>query len=137
MTSIWELIAERETAANVAAEQLREQIGKLSAELALAETELADLETTRTTLTRLTGPADVTAPADATVASPAYQQILAVFATATAGMRTKDVRLALGLGVAAKDTEGLRAKLKRLVARHIPIEAEPGLFVLASAAPSA
>jgi hypothetical protein len=40
-------------------------------------------------------------------------------------------RRALGLGTAPKDTEGLRAKLKRLVARQILIEAEPGLFALA------
>lgn len=45
----------------------------------------------------------------------------------------KDVCLALGLGVTAKDTEGLRAKLKRLVTRQILIEAEPGVFTLAPA----
>lgn len=48
-------------------------------------------------------------------------------------MRAKDVCLALGVGVAAKDTEGMRAKLKRLVARQILTEAEPGLFTLAPA----
>ncbi|MGH3516008.1 MAG: hypothetical protein ACRDQ7_01015 [Haloechinothrix sp.] len=133
MPSIWELIVERETAATTAAEHLREQIGELSAELGLAEAELADLAITRTTLTRLTGPAEPTTPADATIASLAYQQILAVFATATGGMRAKDLCAALGLGITAKDTEGLRAKLKRLVARRILIEAEPGLFTLAPA----
>jgi len=136
MASIWELIAERETAAT-AAEQLREQIGKLPAELALAEAELADLAVTRVTLTRLTGTADTSAPADTTVTRTAYQQILAVFATATSGMRAKDVCLALGLGITAKDTEGMRAKLKRLASRHILIETEPGLFVRASKTPSA
>ncbi|GAB2930261.1 hypothetical protein GCM10027280_17330 [Micromonospora polyrhachis] len=61
------------------------------------------------------------APADATIASPAYQQILAVFHATTDGMR-------------AKDTEALRARLKRLVARQILAEPEPepGLFTLAS-----
>jgi len=137
MPSIWDLIAEHETAANAAAEQLREQIAKLSAELALAEVELADLAVTRATLTKLTGTAETSAPADVTIASAAYQQILAVFGTTTGGMRAKDVCLALGVGVVAKDTEGLRAKLKRLVAREILIEAEPGLFALAPATPSA
>jgi hypothetical protein len=136
MTPILDLIAEREAAANAAAEHLREQIAKLADELAVAEAELADLAITRTTLTRLIGQAEATTPSDATVASAAYQKILAVFGTATGGMRAKDVCLALGLGITAKDTEGLRAKLKRLVARQILIETEPGLFALAPAAPS-
>ena len=55
----------------------------------------------------------------------------------TEAMRAKDICLALGLGTAAKDTETMRAKLKRLVARQILIEAEPGLFSLAPATPPA
>jgi hypothetical protein len=137
MPSIWELITERETAATAAAAHLREQITKLTNELVLAEAELSDLAITRTTLTRLTGAAEPTAPAALTLASPAYQQILAVFATAADGIRARDVCLALGLGVTAKDTEGMRAKLKRLVARQILTEAEPGLFILAPASPAA
>jgi hypothetical protein len=39
----------------------------------------------------------------------------------------------LGLGTTSKDTEGLRATLKRLVARQILIESEPDLFTLAAA----
>lgn len=133
MPPIWELIAEREAAANAVAQTLREQIGKLTDELAAAETELTELAITRKTLTSLTGHADA-ASADATLAGVAYQQILAVFdtaQTATEGMRAKDVCLALGIGVAPRDTEGIRAKLKRLVARQILVETEPGLFVLA------
>lgn len=132
MPPIWELIAEREMAANAAAEQMREQIAKLTGELALAETELTELAITRKTLMSLTGQAEAQA---ATVASAAYQQILAVISTAAEGMRAKDVCLALGLGITPKDTEGIRAKLKRLTARHILIEAEPGLFVLAPSTP--
>ncbi len=134
MPPIWDLIAEREAAATAGAEQLREQIEKLTGELTLAEAELADLAITRTTLMKLTGAAQATTPADATVASTAYQQILAVFGTATDGLRAKDVCLALGLGTTPKDTEGIRAKLKRLAARHILAETEPGLFALAPAA---
>lgn len=131
MPSLLDLIAERETDAGAAADALRDQIAKLSTELALVETELTELAITRHTLRRLTGQADAAAPVDATIASTAYQQILAVFATAASGMRAKDVCLALGLTLTAKDTEGMRAKLKRLVSRHILIEAEPGLFTLA------
>jgi glycine cleavage system regulatory protein len=134
--SILDLITEREAAATAAAERLREQIATLTDELTLAETELAELAITRTTLTRLTGQPDTTTPVDATLASTPYQHILAVFGTATGGMRAKDVCLALGAGVTAKDTEGMRAKLKRLVARHILTETEPGLFAL-TPAPSA
>jgi hypothetical protein len=77
--------------------------------------------------------ADATAPVDPTVASSAYQKILAVFAASTGGLRAKDVCQALGLGITAKDTEGIRAKLKRLVARQILVETEPGLFTLVPA----
>jgi hypothetical protein len=136
MPPILDLIAQREAAANETAQRLREQIANLSVELALAETELAELAITRKTLKKLTGQSE-TASADSTIASAPYQQILAVFATATEPMRAKDVCLALGLAAAPKDTEGVRAKLKRLAARHILIEAEPGLFAPATATPSA
>lgn len=99
MPSIWELIAERETAAAAAAQTLREQITTLSAELALVDTELTDLAITRTTLTKLIGGAEATAPADATTASDTYQKILAVFTATTDGMRAKDVCRELGLGI--------------------------------------
>jgi hypothetical protein len=134
--AIWELIAQREAAATTTAQALREQIAVLSDQLTRAESELADLATTRTTLVALTGEPDTPAPLDATIASVAYQQILAVFTTATTALRAKDVCLALGLGVTPKDTEGLRAKLKRLVTRQILLETEPGLFILAPTRPS-
>jgi hypothetical protein len=134
--SILDLITEREAVAGAAADRLREQIATLTDQLTAAETELAELAITRTTLTRLTGDATATTPADTTVASPAYQQILALFATATGGMRAKDICHALGTSVTAKDTEGMRAKLKRLVNRQILAETEPGLFTLAPAATS-
>jgi len=46
-----------------------------------------------------------------------------VFQTGTDGaMRAKDVCHALGLGTEPKDTEGIRAKLKRLVKQRILTE---------------
>ena len=134
--TIRQLIGERETAASAMAQALREQIAALTDQLARAETELADLATTRKTLNALTGEPEATTPTDAPVASVAYQQILAVSTTTTGPMRAKDVCLALGLGTAPKDTEGLRAKLKRLVARQVLIETEPGMFALTATAPS-
>jgi hypothetical protein len=135
---VLDLITARENVATAQAEQLREQIATLTAHLATINTELTELTTTRNTLLRLAGAADGSPPpADATVASPAYQQILAVFATTDhSGLRAKDICHALGIGTAAKDIEGLRAKLKRLVARGVLTEAEPGLFTLAQPADS-
>jgi hypothetical protein len=59
------------------------------------------------------------------------QTILAAFATAPGRMRARDLCLALGLDITPKYTEGTHAKLKRLVARSILAEPEPGLFTLA------
>ena len=137
MAPIFDLIAQREAAATATAAALREQIAALAEQLSHAETQLSELAITRRTLTSLTGERAASPPADPTVASTAYQQILAAFGTAAGGMRAKDVCLALGLGTAAKDIEGMRAKLKRLLARQILTETEPGLFSLASQPPSA
>jgi polyhydroxyalkanoate synthesis regulator phasin len=134
--SILDLITTRETAATAQAEQLREQITTLTEQLAAVETELADLATTRATLLQLTGADDDPPPADTTLASTAYQQILAVFATAESGLRAKDICHALGVGTTANHTESLRAKLKRLVTRGVLTETEPGLFTLAQPATS-
>jgi hypothetical protein len=62
-----------------------------------------------------------------------YQQIITAFTTGTsATMRAKDVCHALRIGTDPKDTEGVRAKLKRLVKRRILTEPQPGLFTLAA-----
>ncbi|MEU8192096.1 hypothetical protein, partial [Micromonospora carbonacea] len=85
------LLTERENAAGLAVERLRAQIASLDEQLTAAETEVAELAITRKTLLSLGGPLDPAAPADPTVASPAYQQILAVFHGANAPMRAKDI----------------------------------------------
>ena len=126
--TILDLITDRHAAATAAADQLREQIATLTAELGRTQSELADLETTRTTVLSIT--AEQVTSADATIASEPYQQILAVFGTAAGGMRAKDVCLALGASLTPKDIEGIRAKLKRLVNRQILSETQPGLFTL-------
>jgi hypothetical protein len=130
--SILDLITERQADVAAAIATLREQIGKLTDELRTAETELNDLATTRTTLTRLTATSSLVMP-DGPPDNTAYQQIIAAFQTGTGGaMRAKDVCHALGLGAEPKDTEGVRAKLKRLVKRRFLTETEPGLFALAA-----
>jgi hypothetical protein len=128
ITTILDLITAREAAATAAADDLRAQIAALTSELATIDAELDDLQVTRQTLTKLTH-GELTA-ADPTITSAPYQQILAVFDPTSGGMRAKDVCQALGLGTTAKDTEGTRAKLKRLVNRQILTETEPGLFTL-------
>jgi hypothetical protein len=59
---------------------------------------------------------------------PAYQRILTAFADLGRPLRARDLCVALDLPIAAKHTENIRSKLKRLVSRGILIETEPGLF---------
>ncbi|MFI5897821.1 hypothetical protein ACIA5D_47840 [Actinoplanes sp. NPDC051513] len=54
-----------------------------------------------------------------------------MFATAEQRLRAKDICRALGIGTTANDTESLRAKLKRLVARGVLTENQPALVALA------
>ncbi|GAA4975234.1 hypothetical protein [Actinoplanes utahensis] len=122
------LIGERETTAAATAGRLREQISLLTAELTRIDRALADLATTRTTLRDLAA-TEFTAE-DPTIVSAAYQQILAVLGEASAGMRAKDVCLALGIEPLPKHVEGARAKLKRLVTRELVTEEKPGVFTL-------
>lgn len=130
--SILDLISERQAVVATAIADLREQIGKLTDELRTAEIELNDLATTRTTLTRLTTTDDDPSPAGP-LETTIYQQILATFTTGNSGaMRAKDVCHALGIGTEPKNTEGVRAKLKRLVKRRYLTEPQPGLFALAA-----
>ena len=127
-TTVLDPIAARETAASAALDELRQQQAKLTAEMAGIESELADLATTRQTLTKILED-EVTAPEPALISEP-YQQILAVFTPGRGALRAKDVCVALGIGTEPKDTEGIRAKLKRLVNRQILTESQPGLFTL-------
>jgi hypothetical protein len=135
MHSILDLITERQAVVAAAIATLREQIGKLTDELRTAETELADLVTTRTTLTRLTNINEAAMPDTGALDNTVYQQIITAFQTGTSTtMRAKDVCHALGIGTEPKDTEGVRAKLKRLVKRRVLTEPEPGLFALTAPA---
>ncbi|MBX7269555.1 hypothetical protein KIF24_30935 [Micromonospora sp. Llam7] len=128
LTTVLDLITEREAATDQTAARLREQINALTGELARVEGELADLATTRTTLRAVTA-AEFTAD-DPTIASAPYQQILHILGTTPTGMRAKDICLALGVEPSPKHVEGTRAKLKRMVNRQVLTEDQPGVFAL-------
>ncbi|WP_251069281.1 hypothetical protein [Streptomyces sp. ISL-96] len=53
---------------------------------------------------------------------------MAVFAETDGPLRPRQLGQALDMPILPKHTEGIRAKLKRLVDRSILAEAEPGLF---------
>ncbi|MET0415079.1 MAG: hypothetical protein ABW022_03550 [Actinoplanes sp.] len=127
-STLLDLITAREAAASAARDDLRQQQAKLAAELAATDAELADLAITRQTLTKILG--DQVSASEPVVISEPYQQILAVFTPDRGALRAKDVCLALGIGTEPKDTEGIRAKLKRLANRQILTESQPGLFTL-------
>ncbi|MET7729345.1 hypothetical protein, partial [Streptomyces mirabilis] len=59
---------------------------------------------------------------------PHYPQILAVFDEKKQPLRARDLCEVLDLGFLPKNVEGVRSKLKRLAARGILTETEPGLF---------
>ncbi|GAA2560749.1 hypothetical protein GCM10010435_35370 [Winogradskya consettensis] len=128
--TILDLIATRHAAATEACDDLREQIAELNAELAAAESEIADLQTTRQTLVKLTH--DEVTATNPRITSEPYQQILSVFDPDGSTMRTKDVCHALGIGIATEETMSIRAKLKRMVNRGILTETQRGLFTLTS-----
>jgi hypothetical protein len=126
--TILDLITARQNAATAARDRLRQEMTTLAADLAAIERELSDLATTRQTLITLTQ-GEVTSTEPSIMSEP-YQQILAAFTPDGPGLRAKDVCRALGIGTEPKDTEGIRAKLKRLTNRQILTETEPGLFTL-------
>lgn len=158
--SLWEALQAREDAVRASAEQVRARIEALTAQLAAAEEALVRLRITRETVDevladtpgRAAAPAfadvdsvavDVLAPlagmllaaqqaGDMTVTSPAYRRILVAVAEAKGPVRSKEVCAAVGLSDAANHTEAMRGKLKKLVARGMLVESEPGRFALAA-----
>lgn len=122
-----EKIADREHAVTTETGQLRAQIEALTGRLRELEAELADLQVARKVILALGDdePAGPRLPEN-----PVYQHILTALDDATAPMRAKDLCHALDLGFEPSKIEGMRAKLKRLVATGLVTENEPGLFTL-------
>lgn len=129
MNSLFTMIAGREADVRATVEELRAGIDKLTEQLTAAETELSRLTITRETAMSLgyTEPDD---DPDATVAQPAYLNILAEFERADGPLRAGQLCQILGVGTEPKHREGMRARLKRLASRGILEETERGLFVL-------
>jgi hypothetical protein len=123
----------REQALARDAELAQARIDELTARFREVQQEISDLQVTRKTLLSLAAQddepaAEPAAPPPALPDHPAYQQILTSFAELRRPLRARDLCLALDLPVVAKNTEGIRSKLKRLVSRGILVETEPGLF---------
>jgi hypothetical protein len=114
-------------------ERLREQIAELTEHLAAAERTLERLETTRETVLELA--TEDGAPPPEPLPS-GYREILALFEQNGEGLRAREVCRTLGTGTEPRHTEGMRAKLKRLVNRGILTEPEPGLFSLTQPTPT-
>jgi hypothetical protein len=129
MNSLFAMIAEREADARATVEELRAGIDKLTEQLTAAETELSRLVITRETA-MLLGYTEPDEDPDTTVAQPAYLNILAEFERADGPLRAGQLCQILDVGTEPKHREGMRARLKRLAARGILEETEPGLFNL-------
>lgn len=124
----------REQALAREADQARTLIGELTARVRELDEAISDLQITRKTLISLAGhdddqaAAEPAGPPPALPDHPAYQQILDAVADLRRPLRARDLCVALDLPIAAKNTENIRSKLKRLVSRGILVETEPGLF---------
>jgi hypothetical protein len=124
----------REQALAREADQARAQIGELTARVRDLDEAISDLQVTRKTLISLAGhddgqpAAEPAGPSPPLPDHPACQQILTAFADLRRPLRARDLCIALDLPIAAKHTENIRSKLKRLASHGILIETEPGLF---------
>jgi hypothetical protein len=124
----------REQALTREAGQAQARIDELTARLRELNEAISDLQVTRKTLIALAGhdgsqpPTEPAGPPPVLPEHPAYQQILTVFADLRRPLRARDLCVALDLPIAAKNTENIRSKLKRLAGRGILVETEPGLF---------
>jgi hypothetical protein len=157
MGSLLEELARREAAARRRAEQIRQQIVELSQRLAAEDELVSRLLITRETVEQVLGeagqPAEspreesdsgparsqgspigvLTVPPwrpgmDGSVLPQAYRDVLEVLVDAGKPLRAGHLAAALGLGEGAGKIEGLRSKLKRLVARGWLSEDSPGKF---------
>lgn len=131
-TWLLDKIDAREQALTSQLEQTQADIDALTVRLGELSEAIEQLRITRKTLLSLTdhdepGPEPAT-PAPVLPGHPAYQQILTIFADQGRPLRARDLCQALDLPTVAKNTENIRAKLKRLVSRGILLETEPGLF---------
>jgi hypothetical protein len=125
-----EKIADREQAVAATADQVRAQIEQLTARSTELDAEAADLATARKVVLCL----DVDEPSSLKLPglpeNPAYQHILTVLTEAENSLRCKDLCHALDEDPSPNRIEGMRAKLKRLVAVRLVEGPKPGLFAV-------
>ncbi|MCX5174288.1 hypothetical protein [Streptomyces virginiae] len=126
VVTILEHIEARERELAYQARQFRARIEELTALLGEIDAESENLRITRKILLTLPVPSHATEPEHPDNPDhPAYQQILTALTDAGRPMRARDLCQALDLPILAKNTEGIRAKLKRLVSRGILINPKP------------
>ncbi|MEU2859219.1 hypothetical protein ACIQWL_46405 [Streptomyces mirabilis] len=121
-------LEEREREITAQADATREQIAQLTARLDELGRAAEEVRITRKTLLELPDPQPPAAPAPELPDHPAYQQIMAVFATADAPLRARQVCEAMDMEIAPNNINNTRLKLKRLAERGILVETEQGLF---------
>ncbi|WP_030869481.1 hypothetical protein [Streptomyces sp. NRRL S-37] len=121
-------LEEREGEISAQADATREQIAQLTARLDDLSRAAEEVRITRKTLLELPDPQPPAPPAPELPDHPAYQQIMAVFATADAPLRARQVCEAMDLEIAPNNINNTRLKLKRLAERRILVETEQGLF---------
>lgn len=127
-------LAVRQAAAEAEIADLREQIAKLNDAVARAERERDRWGGAREIVLALAAE-EQPDPAALTRApvTPAYPQIIEAFTKATGPLRAKDLCQLLGTDTDARHVEGMRSKLKKLVARGILTEPDADAFALATA----
>ncbi|GLZ02417.1 hypothetical protein Acsp02_96680 [Actinoplanes sp. NBRC 103695] len=103
-------------------------MNKLAGEVAAVESELADLATTRQTLTKILEH-EVTAAEPAVISEPYQTDPRRVHPRPRRPARERRLPRAEDRH-RAQGHRGIRAKLKRLVNRQILTETQPGLFTL-------
>lgn len=121
---------EREREIGAQAETAREKLAELTALLNGLDTAAEEIRITRKTLLELPDPAPSGPPAVKLPDHPAYQEIMAVFATADVPLRARGVCEAMDVKIAPNNINNVRLKLKRLTERGILAETEQGLFTL-------
>lgn len=122
-----EKIAAREQAIAASAEDLRAQIQNLPDRLRDLDAEAGDLATARKVILALGEDEPTPATHPAVPDNPVYQHILTVLTGAAAPRRTRELCRDLDLGTGTSTIEGMRSKLKRLVATGLVTEDAPGL----------
>lgn len=125
-----EKITDREQQLTDAAEQVRTQIEHLTAHLAALDTERAELAVARKVILALGQDEPVPATHPGLPDNPAYQHILTVLTEAETPLRCKDLCHTLDTGTEPARIEGMRSKLKRLVATGLVTENPPGMFAI-------